>query len=182
MKEHRGARRIAPIALAGLQFLIHLLVAAIGVPVAASVLRYSILFFLEQFYPSLSLRVGRQMHWILLQTPYFPVQIIIGLVWGFQLGRHFRHRVMLWTWTVPAVTIALLILFAPFRPVIVSGVEISKVQHFFGWSCLPQNHCFEQVALTLPLYSASAYSLGAFLARIVPLSSTAPKDAPQPAG
>jgi hypothetical protein len=177
--EHRGARQIA---LTGLRFLIHFVVAAIGVPVVASVLRYSILLSVQEFDPSFSLRVGRQMQWILLQTPYFPVQIIIGLLMGFRIGRHFRELVMLWTWTVPALTIILLILFAPFPPVIAPGVEISKLQHFFGWRCLPQNHCFEQVGLTLPFYSACAYSLGAFLTRIVPpLRTAAPKDAPQTA-
>lgn len=104
------------------------------------------------------------MHWILLQTPYFPAQIVVGLLWGFQVGHHYRHRVMLWTWTVPAFAIVLSLLFVPLRPVVVSGVEINKLQHFFGWNCLPQNHCFEQVALTLPFYSATAYAVGAFLA------------------
>lgn len=174
--EQHGARQTA---LIGLRFLIHSAVAAIGVPVATSVLRYSILLSIQEFYPSAGLRVGKQLHWILLQTPYFPAQITMGLLLGFQVGRFFRHREMLWTWIVPALAIVLLILFAPFRPVIVSGIEISKVHHFFGWSCLPQNHCFEQVGFTLPFYSASAYSVGALLARIVSPSSAPRKDAPQ---
>ena len=60
------------------------------------------------------------------------------------------------------MAIVLLVLFAPLRPVVVSGIEITGFSRFFGWSCLPQNHCFEQVAITLPFYSASAYSLGRF--------------------
>jgi hypothetical protein len=160
-----------------LRLVVHLIISFIGVPVAASVLRYSIVIPLHQVFPSVSLRTG---HWTLLQTPYFPVQITIGLLWGFQLARRYKHRVMLWTWTVPCVALALLILFAPFRPVVVDGIEITKIQRFFGWSCLPQNHCFEQVGFTMPFYSASAYSLGAFLARIIPVSSAAkPTDAPQ---
>jgi hypothetical protein len=83
---------------------------------------------------------------------------------------------MLWTWTVPALAIVLSLLFAPLTPVIVSGVEITKLQHFFGWGCLPQNHCFEQVALTLPFYSATAYAVGAFLARKFPHSSATKLD------
>jgi len=83
---------------------------------------------------------------------------------------------MLWTWAVPALAISLALLFAPLRPVIVSGVEITKVEHFFGWSCLPQNHCFEQVALTMPFYSATAYAVGAFLARNFPRSSATKLD------
>jgi hypothetical protein len=83
---------------------------------------------------------------------------------------------VLWTWTVPALAIMLVLLFAPLRPVFVSGVEISKLQHFFGWGCLPQNHCFEQVGLTLPFYSATAYAVGAFLARKFPYSTAAKLD------
>jgi len=75
---------------------------------------------------------------------------------------------MLWTWVVPVLSIAFFILFVPLPPVVVSGVEITKAAHFFGWGCLPQNHCFEQVPLTVLLYSAVAYSLGALLARVVP--------------
>jgi hypothetical protein len=151
-----------------LYFLGNLLVSALGVPIMASVLRYSILLSVQQFYPSFSFRAAQRMDWILMETPYFPVQVFIGLLWGFQLGRRYGHKVMLWTWIVPASTIALLILFAPFPPKVVSGVEISKAQHFFGWACLPQNHCYEQTGITLPLYSAAAYSLGAFLARVIP--------------
>ncbi|HZZ16364.1 MAG TPA: hypothetical protein VFE08_10420 [Candidatus Sulfotelmatobacter sp.] len=113
------------------------------------------------------------MDWILLETPYFPVQIVIGLLWGFQLGRRYGHRAMLWIWTVPALTIILLILFAPFPPEVISGVEITRTAHFFGWACVPQNRCFEQVGVTLPLYASASYSLGALFARVTRLSSAA---------
>jgi len=154
----------------GLRFLLHLILSAVGVRVMASVLRYSFVVPLHQFFPSLSLRTG---HWILLQTPYFPVQIVLGLLWGFQLGRRYGHRVMLWTCVVPGTLIALLILFVPLSPVVVAGVKITKAEHFFGWGCLPQNHCFDQVGFTLPFYAASAYSLGALFARMIPASDSA---------
>lgn len=157
-------------------FIVHSVIAALGVPIAASVLRYSILLSVQQFYPSTAVSAGKQMHWILLQTPYFPAQIVIGLLWGFQVGRHYRNRVMMWAWTIPALAIVLSLLFAPLPPVVVSGVEITRWQHFFGWGCLPQNHCFEQVAFTLPFYSASAYALGAFLASKLPHSSASKLD------
>jgi hypothetical protein len=139
----------------------------------ASVLRYSIVLSLQRFCPSLSFRAGQRMEWILFDTPYFPVQILIGLLWGFQLGRRYGHKVMLWTWIVPALTIALLILFAWFPPIVVSGIELTKTEHFFGWGCLPQNHCYEQTGATLPLYAAAAYSLGGFLARVIPVTRRA---------
>ena len=101
------------------------------------------------------------------------MQIMTGLLLGFHLGRRYDHRVMLWTWVVPASLISYLILFAPLHPVVVSGVEITPIQHFFGWACLPQNHCFEQVGFTLLLYAASAYSIGALLVRRIPRLSKA---------
>lgn len=124
---------------------------------------YSLLLPLHQFSPSVGSRTVR---WILTETPYFPLQIFVGLLWGFQLSRRYRHFAMLWTWSVPATAIVLLVLFAPLRPVVVSGIESTGFSRFFGWSCLPQNRCFEQVVFTIPFYSASAYSSGAFLARM----------------
>jgi hypothetical protein len=147
-----------------LHFLGHLLISTFGVAVAAAVLTYSAVPPLHQLFPSLN---SRTIHWILTETPYFPVQIVVGLLWGFLLGRRYRHLVMLWTWVVPALAIALLILFVPLRPVVVAGTEITKIEHFFGRKCLPQNHCFEW-AFTLLLYSAAGYSLGAFLERRLP--------------
>lgn len=147
-----------------LRFLGHLIISTFGVGVAAAVLTYSVVLPLHQFFQSLNSRTA---HWILTETPYFPVQIVVGLLWGFQLGRRYRHRVMLWTWIVPALAIAFLILFVPLPPVVVSGVEITKTEHFFGGGCLPQNHCFEW-PLTVLLYAAAAYSLGAFAAHRLP--------------
>jgi hypothetical protein len=159
-------RRLSPreCAMNVLRFLGHLIISTLGVGVAAAVLTYSVVLPLHQFIPSLN---SRTVHWILTETPYFPVQILVGLLWGFQLGRHYQHRAMLWTWVVPALAIVLLILFVSLPPVVVSGVELTKREHFFGWGCLPQNHCFEWV-LTVLLYAAAAYSLGAFAARMLP--------------
>ena len=148
-----------------LHFLGHLALSTLGVAgVAAPVLTYSVVLSLHPFFPSLSTRT---VHWILTETPYFPVQIVVGLLWGFQLGRRYQHRVMVWTWVVPALAIISLILFVPLRSVVVSGVELTKTEHFFGWGCLPQNHCFDW-PLTVLLYAATTYSIGAFAARMLP--------------
>jgi hypothetical protein len=149
-----------------LHFLGYLALSTLGVVgVAAPVLTYSVVLSLHLFFPSLSTRT---VHWILTETPYFPVQIVVGLLWGFQLGRCYQHRVMLWIWIVPALGIILLIQFAHLSVVVVSGVLLTKTEHFFGWSCLPQNHCYDQTGFTLPLYAAAAYSIGAFAARMLP--------------
>jgi len=147
-----------------LLFLGHLLLSTLGVAVAAAVLTYSVVLSLHPFFPSLN---SRTVHWILTETPYFPVQIFVGLLWGLQLGRRYRHRVMLWTWVMPALAIVFFILFVPLPPVVVAGSEISKIEHFFGRKCLPQNHCFDW-PFTVLLYAAAAYSLGALSARRLP--------------
>lgn len=147
-----------------LHFLGHLALSTLGVVgVAAPVLTYSVVLSLHPFFPSLGMRT---VHWILTETPFFPVQIVVGLLWGFQLGRRYQHRVMVWTWVVPALAIISLILFVPLRSVVVSGVELTKTEHFFGRGCLPQNHCSDW-PLTVLLYAA-AYSIGAFAARMLP--------------
>jgi len=147
-----------------LYFVGHVALSTLGVGFVAAVLTYSVVLPLHLFFPSLTTRT---VHWILTETPYFPVQIVVGLLWGFQLGRRYQHRVMLWTWVVPALAISSSILFVPLPSVVVSGVELTKTEHFFGSGCLPQNHCFEW-ALTVLLYAASAYSIGAFVARMFP--------------
>jgi hypothetical protein len=131
-----GVRRRA---VDGLYFLGHVALSTLGVGVAAAALTYSVVLSLHPFFPSLGVRAD----WILTETPYFPVQIVVGLVWGFRLGRRYQHRVMLWTWVVPALAIVSLILFVPLRSAEVSGGELTKTEHFFGWGCLPQNHCFD---------------------------------------
>src|ERR1700680_2610929 len=40
-------------------------------------------------------------HWILTSSPYYPVQIAVGLYLGWLLGRRFQQRVMLWVWVIP---------------------------------------------------------------------------------
>ena len=47
---------------------------------------------------------------------------------------------------------------------------------FLRMALSPQNHCFEQVALTIPFYSATAYALGALIARNLPRSSATKLD------
>ena len=110
-------------ALNALRFLVHLIISTIGVAVVAAVMTYAVVLPLHQFFSSLG---PRTVHWILTETPFFPVQIVVGLLWGFQLGRRYRHGVMLSTWIVPALLIAFLILFVPLPPVLVSEVELTN--------------------------------------------------------
>lgn len=112
-----------------LRFILHLAVGTLGVVILAAFSAFSATEALHLFFSTIGSRTAS---WILTETPYFPVQIATGLLLGFQIGRRYGHRVMLWVWVVPALLIALAIRFAPLHPVVVSGAEISSRQHFFG--------------------------------------------------
>ncbi|HEV2297375.1 MAG TPA: hypothetical protein VGR72_02525 [Candidatus Acidoferrales bacterium] len=102
------------------------------------------------------------MHSLLTETPYFPLQIALALLLGWILSRWLHHRSMLWVWPLP---LAVLLLAFSALPTVTSLAFQSRLSHFFGWGCRPQNRCFDQLAITLPFYIAASYSAGALLAR-----------------
>jgi hypothetical protein len=100
-------------------FLAHVVFSWLVLPVAAAFLTMSEI-------------TPRAAHWILTETPFFPLQIFLGLVVGFWLSRRFAHSVMLWTWIVPALALIAAILFLPPS---FSGVGLARSARFFGWRC-----------------------------------------------
>jgi len=102
-------------------------------------------------------------NWVLIGTPYFPVQIVVGLILGSLLGRRFQHRSMLWVWVLPFMFLCYLLIALPTPDA--SAARNSRFSHFFGWGCRPENRCFDQVGATAPFYVSAAYSIGALLAR-----------------
>jgi hypothetical protein len=145
-------------------FFAHLIGSWLGVPFAgAPFFAFAVVASIHQFYPAVNFRVA---HWILTETPFFPVQILLGLSSGFLLGRRLMHRVMRWTWTVPALSLVLAIVLAPVFQRPISGPTFTRLGYFFGPGCLPQNHCLDQLVVTMPFYAAVAYSLGAVVARM----------------
>ncbi len=100
-------------------------------------------------------------------THFFPVHLAVALLVGWFVGGCLRHRIMAWVWVLPLVV--LLGLFAKntsvlsFPPASLMLPQ-SRISHFFGSACKFEDHCLDQVLVTLPLYSAGAYSLGALLA------------------
>jgi hypothetical protein len=113
---------------------------------------------------------------ILTGTPYFPVQIFLGLLLGFLIGRHFQHRIMTLVWIIPLISLAYAFVAIPTLtpnitpPRFQAGVGESRLSHYFGWGCQPTSltHCLDQTLVTLPFYISIAYSLGALLAQKVP--------------
>lgn len=109
--------------------------------------------------------------WVLVGTPYFPVQIFLGAMLGWLLGRHLRQREMLWVWILPLAFLCYAFVTIPtLTPAITppefqAGIGQSRLAHYFGWGCQPVNHCTDQEAITSPFYATAAYSIAAFLAQ-----------------
>jgi hypothetical protein len=121
-----------------------------------------------------------QSQWMLYGTPYFPVHIGMGLFVGWALGGALGHRSMLWVWVLPFFSLLSVIVgfplgvaapveFAVYPPIhhltIAQHAYLpfsSRMEYLFGWGTGVQP--FIQVAVTLPFYSATAYSFGALLA------------------
>lgn len=148
-----------------LLFGLHQVIATVGVMVATPVLLALLATALRPL--GLTLRM-REFHELLTGTSYFPLQVAVAVSVGWLLGRHAWHRSMLWVWGLPLVV--LFLVFVTNHHVVdleptSSALAQTRLSHFFGTGCRPQNHCFDQIVTTLPFYSAAAYSLGAALAR-----------------
>ncbi len=127
------------------------------------------------------LEVVRAMPWqfpehawyqIFTYRPYFPVQTITGLCFGWLLARRLGHRAMIWVWILPALLLCYAVVAIPtLTPHITSsllwsGTSQSWLTHYFGWGCRMTDRCFDQVLITQPFYTATAYAIGARLAFI----------------
>jgi hypothetical protein len=117
---------------------------------------------------------SKTMFWILTGTPYYPVQIGLGLLLGWSIGRRVQHRAMLWVWILPLAYLTYAIIAIPtlvpqwIPPEYQAGVGESRFKHYFGWGCGGVHPCFDQNAITVLFYIAAAYSIGTLLARKVP--------------
>jgi hypothetical protein len=114
---------------------------------------------------------SRESGLLLTGTPFFPMDIFVGLFLGWWLQALLRQRSMVWVWILPFVVLSAAVVLQPhftpdvFRFRYPSVLEPgSRLSHFFGWGCQPRNHCLDQMFVTMPFYSAPAYSVGAFWA------------------
>jgi hypothetical protein len=109
----------------------------------------------------------RPVYFILTETPYFPVQIALGLWFGWLLRRWLGHRSMNYVWVLPSLLLCCAILIfwarnAAHTSVLANGP--SAWSHYFGWGCQPKNHCLDQLLITMPFYASTSYSVGAWFA------------------
>jgi len=149
-------------------FVMHQLLGTWGIALFAYFLGSSVLELFGLFGRPYSMR---PLHWILTETPFFPVQIALGLYSGWLLGRRLKHRSMLWVWILPGLVLSYALVAVPtLTPALTSVLDQSggPLSHYFGWGCQPKNRCLDQLLITMPFYAAVAYSLGAWLARKLP--------------
>jgi hypothetical protein len=109
----------------------------------------------------------RPVYFILTETPYFPVQITLGLWFGWLLRRRFGHRSMNYVWVLPSLLLCSAILLFWARNDAYASVFADKPSlwsHYFGWGCQPKNRCLDQLFFTMPLYAATSYSIGSWFA------------------
>jgi uncharacterized membrane protein YsdA (DUF1294 family) len=111
----------------------------------------------------------RLLHHILTEIPYFPVQIVLGLWFGWVLGMRLRHQSMKYVWILPFLSLAYAVIaVSSLKPEVgytsVLEPQHSALSHYFGWGCQPKDHCLDQLITTMPFYAALAYSLGAWVA------------------
>src|SRR5713226_7403261 len=139
-----------------LLFFLHQAIATIGVMVGAGLLVDLGLTLTRVLGGAVS---RSDLHRILTGTPYFPVQIGLALLSGCVLSRWLRSRTTYWVWVVPTVVLCYFLIALPTPAA--SLARGSRLDHFFGWGCRPENFCFDQLGVTLPFYLGACYSIGA---------------------
>jgi hypothetical protein len=152
---------------------VHQVLATLGVVLWAGVLAASVLTVPQlwgQVFHTTDLRR------VLLASPFYPFQIIVGLLWGWLVWRQFQHRAMLWVWVFPFITLTLGILDDLTRTSNLYPGAIGldfriTMMRFFGSACRLEDHCFSQIGMTLPFYSGLSYAAGAWLALRFPIRS-----------
>src|SRR5271169_6441293 len=81
-----------------LAFAVHQFIATWGIASSCPivfVLIFNLLRWTGWFIPT------RKYHFFLTENPYFPVQIVFGLIFGFLFGGCLRRRSMVWVWVLP---------------------------------------------------------------------------------
>ena len=106
----------------------------------------------------------RGMGWILINTPFFPIQIAAGAYIGWKLYRRWRHRSMLWVWILPGALLTYAGIAIPTFSPWSTSPETGPLSHYFGWGCQADYRCYDQMTFTEPFYTSVAYSLGALCA------------------
>ena len=161
-----GAAARSPLRSA-VYFLLHQLSAMLGVGICAYFSGILLLDVLD----GVGLKVpGRLLSFILTETPYFPIQTVLGLFTGWSVARRLGHRMMRWVWVFPLILLGFAmatiktLLPGVTSVLLQSGVTQSPGFHYLGAGCRVRDGCLDQLLITMPFYSSVAYSLGAWWA------------------
>lgn len=103
-------------------------------------------------------------HRLLTNTPFFPIQIGVGAYLGCQLHLRWAHRSMLWVWILPGALLAYAVIAIPTFSPWSTSPETGPLSHYFGWGCQADYRCYDQLTFTQPFYTSVAYALGALWA------------------
>lgn len=148
-----------------LTLLMHQLIGTLGVVMLATMLT-TVAFEIPNPWGHTSAR--HDVYGVLTGSPFFPVPIMVAFLVGWLLSDLFGHKSMLWIWVLPYGVLV----YSFARMNTVAGLPLQeRISYFFGWGCRPENHCIDQVGITLPFYAAAAYSIGALLAVRFPMRS-----------
>ena len=154
-------------------FGLHQVIATLGVGFAAATATFFLLDLLRPLNPHLF--TEHNVYRVLTHLPYFPVQILEGLWFGWVLSRRLRQREMLWVWVLPALILCFALINVPnisgrFTSAIVLAARNKSVwSHFFGSGCRAdlEDRCLDQLMFTMPFYASVAYWVGALLERVI---------------
>jgi hypothetical protein len=140
-------------------FVVHQLFCPYVLLVLSAFLTFTALPLVHIWYQAAGVRTA---HWILTETPYYPVQISIALIAGFAIGKIRRIPFTRWMWVFPSMLLLGGLVFVHLQE------GQTRLAHFFGWEGLPQFHFpqgsqGDQIFFTLPFYVSVAYSATAFL-------------------
>src|SRR5712691_5847458 len=140
-------------------FLGHQLIATLGIGMGTALVAFSTFPIVRFLDPGLTVR---GVHHLLTEIPYFPLQIIEGLLIGYMMHRRFKHAAIFWTWVLPLLWLMCFFFSAPQS--VLGSTWIARLDHFFGNGCNVRMtpHCYDQISTTLPFYASLAYSLGAW--------------------
>jgi hypothetical protein len=111
-----------------------------------------------------------QYYGLVLQNPYFAVQVLVSLMLGLLLGARTPTQFTAWVWALPLAILLYALIFAPVLSFELASIFdrpdlSSRLSHYLGYECRPSVHCMDQVFFTLPFYCAVAFSVGASMSR-----------------
>jgi hypothetical protein len=153
-------------------FFLHQAIGTLGVAIVAATLAFFSFGTLRPMNPHLF--TARNASWLLTETPYYPLQILVGLWSGWLLSRRWPHRSMLWVWVLPLAFLCYTFVAIPtlvpeaVAEAFQAGVGQSRISHYFGWGCSIRNRCVDQLVVTMPFYASVSYSIVALVARKMP--------------